>query len=92
VARERSSCDGCTRGIVVRLMVAGQCKVLPVSSWGPQGGCWAKRSGVELTRAAAQRRGGGRCFGRWHSSAGIELRWPLAIEAQPYSVGAEAGR
>jgi hypothetical protein len=56
-------------------------KVLPVSLRGPQGGRRARRSGVELTRAAARQRGGGGCFERRLSSVGRELRWPTAMEA-----------
>jgi hypothetical protein len=67
-------------------------KVLPVSSRGPQGGCRARWLGVELTRAVARCRGGGGCFGRRCSSVGRELRWPVAMEARPCSVGAEEGR
>jgi hypothetical protein len=41
----------------------------------------------------AVRRGGGReVSGQWHSSAGRELRWLVALEARPYSVGVEEGR
>jgi hypothetical protein len=67
-------------------------KGLPVSSWGPQGQCWARWSGVELTRAVTRLGGGGGCFGRRRSSTGRELRWPIVMEARPYSVGAEEGR
>jgi hypothetical protein len=63
-----------------------------VSSRVPQGGHRARRLGVELTRMAARRRGVGGCFGRRHSSAGGELRWPVVMEARPCSVGAEEGR
>jgi hypothetical protein len=40
-----------------------------------------KAVGVELTRAVTRHRGGGGCFGRRRSSAGRELRWPVAMEA-----------
>jgi hypothetical protein len=59
-----------------RVLVAGG-KVLPVSSWGPQGGRRARLSGVELTRVAAWRRGGGGCFGRQRSTVARQLRWPM---------------
>jgi hypothetical protein len=74
-----------------RCWLAG-CKVLPVSSRGPQGGHRARRSGAELTRTAVQRGGGGEVSGQRHSSVGRELRWPVVMEARPCSVGVEGGR
>jgi hypothetical protein len=67
-------------------------KVLPVSSWGPQGGRWARQSGAELTRTAVQRGGGGEVSGQQRSLAGRELWWPVAMEEWPCSVGAEEER
>jgi hypothetical protein len=67
-------------------------KVLSMSTRGPQGGCRARRLEVELTRAATRHGGGGGCFCRRPSSAGRELQWLVAMEAQPYSVGAVEGR
>jgi hypothetical protein len=82
----RSPCAAHARdGVVARSPMAwwrlADGKVLPVSLRGPQGGHRARRSGAELTRAAARRGCGGGCFGRRHSSVGRELRWPVAMEA-----------
>jgi hypothetical protein len=79
------------RSTVARWRLAGG-KVLPVSSWGPQGGHRARRSGVELTRAVVLWRGGGGCFGRRRSSVGRELQWSTVMEARPCSLGVEQGR
>jgi hypothetical protein len=87
----RARDDAVTRSLAALWRLASS-KVLPVSSRVPQGGHRARRLGVELTRMAARRRGGGGCFGRRHSSAGGELRWPVVMEARPCSVGAEEGR
>jgi hypothetical protein len=65
--------------------------VLSVSLRGPQGGRWVRRSGAELTRTAVRRGGGGGVSAQRRSSTGRELRWPMAMEARPYSVGAEEG-
>jgi hypothetical protein len=71
----RSACDGAVAcSSTTRWRLAGS-KVLPVSLQGPQGGRWARWSGVELTRAAARHGGGGVFFGRRRSSVGRELRW-----------------
>jgi hypothetical protein len=74
-----------------RWRLAGD-KVLLVSSRGPQGGHQARRSRAELTRKVMQRGGGGEVSGQWRSLAGRELRWPVAMEVRPCSVGAEEGR
>jgi hypothetical protein len=66
--------------------------VLSVSLRGPQGGRQARQSGVELTRTAVQHGHGGEVSGQQHLLAGRELRWPVAMVAQPCSVGAEEGR
>jgi hypothetical protein len=86
------ACDGVVeRSPTARWQLADG-KVLLVSSRGPQGGRWARRSRVELTRAATRHRGGGGCFGQRCSSVGRELHWAVAIEARPCSVGAKEER
>jgi hypothetical protein len=47
----RTGGDAARGAVASRWRLAGG-KVLLVSSWGPQGGRWARQSGVELTRAA----------------------------------------
>jgi hypothetical protein len=48
--------------------------------------------GVEQSACVGRARGVGGCIGRRRSSAERELRWPVVMEARPYSVGAEEGR
>jgi hypothetical protein len=67
-------------------------KVLLVSSRGPQGGRWARRSGAELTQTVVQCGGSGEVSEQRRSLARRELQRPVAMEAWPSSVSAEEGR
>jgi hypothetical protein len=60
---------------VARLPAASRWQGVADELAGAQGGRRARRSGVELTRAAARRRGGGGCFGRWMTST----VWPCSV-------------
>jgi hypothetical protein len=51
-------------------------KVLPISSWGPPGGCWARRGLAGLTE------GGGRLRGRVAARCGGALRGPHRREGR----------
>jgi hypothetical protein len=73
-------------------VVAGRWQGATGEVAGPQGGRRARWLGSELTRTAVRCGGGGEVSGQRRSLAGIELRWLVAMEAQPYSVGAEEGR
>jgi hypothetical protein len=81
VERARSAATACTSrtrwrsgALTGGSVVAGRRQGDTGELAGPQGGRRARLSGVELTRAAARRRGGGGCFGRQRSSTGRELR------------------
>jgi hypothetical protein len=59
---------------------------------GATGSVPARRSGVKLTRTVERHGGGGEVSGQRRLSVGREIWWPVAMEAQPCSVGVEEGR
>jgi hypothetical protein len=91
-AWKRRACAGCARGVVACSPTAGRRQDVTGELAGATRRVLGKAVGVELTQAAARCGGGGECFRRQGSSVGRELRWPVATEARPCSVGVEEGR